>query len=363
VGPMTFFAHRGLAFFVLSSSNRESDITAVAEEFFGRNAGIAITCLYFLAIYPILLVYGVSLTNTVESFLIHQLGLSSPPRILLSGICVGTFITIILVGEKAVLAFNEKLTYPLCTILLGLSFYLMPHWHLSSFQAIPTAKSLLETLWVTLPVLVFAFNHSPAISTFAVSQRAEYGDEAERKASTTLCATSGILVLFVMFFVFSCVLSLSPEKLAEANQQNISILSYLANHFNNPLLAYLGPLIAFLAISTSFFGHYLGAREGLNGLIVKANRNAPLHSTKRERGIALFFFVTIWIAAINNPSVLDIIEDLAGPVIVMILFIMPMIAIAKVPAMKKYKGRLSNIFVTLLGLVTITSLIASLLGF
>ncbi|NHX33539.1 HAAAP family serine/threonine permease, partial [Escherichia coli] len=58
--PMTFFAHRGLTRFVLSGSKPDGDITEVVEEHFGRTAGNWITLLYFFAIYPILLVYGVS---------------------------------------------------------------------------------------------------------------------------------------------------------------------------------------------------------------------------------------------------------------------------------------------------------------
>jgi serine transporter len=57
-----------------------------------------------------------------------------------------------------------------------------------------------------------------------------------------------MMVLTVMFFVFSCVLSLSPENLAEAKAQNISILSYLANHFNAPVIAWMAPIIAMIAL-------------------------------------------------------------------------------------------------------------------
>ena len=63
VGPMTYFAHRGLARFVLSSSRADSDITAVVEEHFGLSAGKLITLLYFFAIYPILLIYAVGNTT------------------------------------------------------------------------------------------------------------------------------------------------------------------------------------------------------------------------------------------------------------------------------------------------------------
>ncbi len=82
------------------------------------------------------------------------------------------------------------------------------------------------TLWLAIPVMVFSFNHSPIISSFAVAKREEYGVEAERKCSRILAFAHIMMVLTVMFFVFSCVLSLSPADLASAKEQNISILSY-----------------------------------------------------------------------------------------------------------------------------------------
>ena len=337
VGPMTYFAHRGLSRMVLASSIKDGDITSVTEEFFGKFAGLLITALYFFAIYPILLIYGVSITNTIDSFIVNQLGLSSPPRVVLSGICVFSYIAIILCGQRLVLWFNEKLVYPLCLILFVMSVYLIPKWDFSQFGYIPEAKEFLSTLWITIPVLVFAFNHSPAISTFAVSERKYYGSGAEFYASRTLKYTSGILVVFVMFFVFSCVLTLSPQDLTLAREQNISILSYLANKFDNPAIAYFGPLVAFLAISTSFFGHYMGAREGLNGIIVKLTPGARLVSRRRNLFITLFFLATLWFVATVNPSILSLIELLSGPIIAVILFLMPMYAIARIPAMHKYR--------------------------
>ena len=250
VGPMTYFAHRGLARFVLSSSRADSDITAVVEEHFGLSAGKLITLLYFFAIYPILLIYAVGITNTVESFIVNQLQMAAPPRLLLSGVLVAALMAVILVGENFMLKFNEWLVYPLCGILFCLSLYLIPHWNTSSLGQMPDAGSFLGTLWLTLPVLVFAFNHSPAISSFALAQRRHYGDMAEQKASQTLRGTACILVLFVMAFVFSCVLSLSPAQLVEAKAQNIPVLSYLANQFDNPFISWFGPLIAFLAIGS-----------------------------------------------------------------------------------------------------------------
>lgn len=82
--PMTYFAHRGLCRLVLSGKPECNDITDVVEHHFGSRAGNLITLLYFFAIYPILLVYSVAITNTVENIITHQFHLTAPPRALLS---------------------------------------------------------------------------------------------------------------------------------------------------------------------------------------------------------------------------------------------------------------------------------------
>ncbi|BFU60209.1 MULTISPECIES: HAAAP family serine/threonine permease [Rodentibacter] len=362
VGPMTYFAHRGLAYFVLSSKKPGSDITEVVEEHFGKTAGKLITLLYFFAIFPILLIYGNGITNTVDSFIVNQLGMASPNRALLSFILIAVLISVMLFNEKVMLKITEWLVYPLVFILFAMSIYLIPEWNGSMLNEFPTASGFITTLWVTIPVLVFSFNHSPAISSFTCSQYREYKEfeHTERHIGQTEKGTSAILLFFVMFFVFSCVLTLTPEELLAAKEQNISILSFLANKFDNPYISYFGPLVAFLAITSSFFGHYMGAREGLEGLYVKMKGEA-VDRKKLNYGTALFFLLTLWGVAIINPSILGLIESLGGPIIAMILFIMPMYAIRKIPAMKRYQGRFSNVFVTVMGLIAISAVIYGLL--
>ena len=70
--------------------------------------------------------------------------------------------------------------------------------------------------------------------------------------------------------------------------------------------------------------------------------------------------VTCWLIATLNPSILGMIETLGGPVIAVILFLMPMYAINKVPAMRKYSGHISNAFVVVMGLVAISAIFYSL---
>lgn len=362
IGPMTYLAHRGLSRFICSSSQRNSDITDVVTEHFGDGAGKAITLLYFFAIYPIVLIYGVGITNTVDSFIVHQLGMVSPPRWLLSGVLIAGMMSVMMAGEQFMLKVTQILVYPLVAILAFMSLYLIPDWKIDALMVMPATGDFLSTVWLTLPVLIFAFNHSPAISQFSVSLKREHGEHAATKADSILRNTTLMLVGFVMLFVFSCVLSLSPSQLAEAKSHNLPILSYLANIHQSDFVSYFGPIIAFVAIISSFFGHYMGATEGLKGIIVKQFKadEAKVTSQKVDKFIIAFMFFTIWGVAMINPSILGMIESLGGPIIAAILYLMPMYAIYKVPALKAYRGRLSNLFVIFAGLLSITAILLSL---
>lgn len=72
--------------------------------------------------------------------------------------------------------------------------------------------------------------------------------------------------------------------------------------------------------------------------------------------------LTSWLVATLNPSILGMIETLGGPIIAMLLFLMPMYAIHKVPAMKKYSGHISNVFVVIMGLIAMSAIVFSLVG-
>lgn len=367
--PMTFFAHRGLCRFVLSGRKSGEDITEVVEEHFGVGAGKLITLLYFFAIYPICLVYGVAITNTVNSFITHQLHLAAPPRAILSLILILGLMTIVRFGKDMIVKAMSILVFPFVAALMMLALYLIPNWSANIFDSATIAgsmsgNSLMLTLWLAIPVMVFSFNHSPIISSFAVAKRQEYGADAEKKCSRILACSHVMMVVTVMFFVFSCALSLSTADLMEAKAQNISILSYLANHFNNPLIAWVAPIIATVAISKSFLGHYLGAREGFNGMMIKSlrGRGKTASEEKLNRITGIFMLLTTWLVATLNPSILGMIETLGGPVIAMLLFLMPMYAIQKVPAMKKYSGHISNVFVVLMGLIAMSAIVYSLMG-
>ncbi|MBC5830294.1 HAAAP family serine/threonine permease [Vibrio metschnikovii] len=367
--PMTFYAHRGLARLVLSSTNPAADITQVMSEHFGKKAGRIFTLLYFVSIFPILLVYGVSITNTVESFMLHQLGIIPPPRFILSFCLLMSLIGIVRYGEELIVKTMSILVYPFISVLMLLALYLIPHWNGAIFNQdlilhSVTSGDMWRTLLLTIPVMVFSFSHTPIISTFAKSKRKEYSDTlAEKKCSKILGYAHMMMVASVMFFVLSCVLTLSPQQLAEAKAQNITILSYLANYLDTPVIEIMAPMIAFIAISKSFLGTYIGAQEGCSRLISEGfeHRGYNIKPSTINTLTVIVMLMTTWLVATLNPSVLGMIEVLCGPIIALILYIIPMYAIQKIPALEKYRGLTSNTFVVIMGIIAISATVYGLL--
>jgi serine transporter len=353
--PMTWFAHKSLARFVLSSTKPESNITDTVEEHFGKTGANLISFAYFFAIFPIVLIYGVGITNTVDSFMVNQMGIASIPRWILSGGLILAMTGGVVFGRELMLKVTSILVYPLVFLLLALSVYLIPDWNTSMMAVSPEWSSMPSIIWLSIPLIVFSFNHSPMISQFAKEQRRKYGDNAVAKTDAITGGAALMLMGFVMFFVFSVVLSLSPEQLLLAKEQNISILSYLANEHESPMISLMGPVVAFAAITSSYFGHFLGAHEGLIG-VIKSRSTASVNII--EKVSLVFIVLSTWVVAIVNPSILGMIEAVGAPMIAAILFLMPVFAMHKVPAMAKYKTTLPvQIFTVICGLAAISSVL------
>ncbi len=355
--PMVWLSHRNLSRFVLSSHSK-GNITEAANEVFHPLAARTFIFLYFFALYPICLAYGVGITNTVLDFMNQHLEITGTPRWVVSVIMVVLFMAPMLKGYNFMLHITQFLVFPLAFVLFAFSLYLIPHWQLSYFSHVPSLKSIIVTVCLMLPVLVFSFNHSPAISTFSVDAKTLFGEKnAEKVANRVLMHTAIVLTFFVMFFVISIVLTLSPEELLQARKMNISILSYFSDiHKDQFMLAYFGPIIAFTAISSSFFGHCLGANEGLVSML--KTYVMPKSSEKNVKIVSsLFISVSMIFVAIYDPSVLDFIETVGGPIIVLILFIMPLYAIYKNDKLKKYKNKKVDLFLIITGILSFSTII------
>lgn len=368
--PMTFLAHRNLCRFVLSSSNPKDDITFVAESYFGKGGGFLITLLYFFAILPILLVYSANLTTTLLNFLSNQLHFNAEEvnsyRLIISFFVVGALVLVSRLGESVVTKAMSFLVFPFILFLFAFSLFLIPQWNTELFttfdlSALGTSDFWL-TLWLVIPVMVFSFNHSPIISSLACYCKKEYGEDAFKQSANIIAKAVILMVIMVMFFVFSCALTFSPADFAQAKAQNVNMLTFIANKFPEiTFLTYVGPIVALVAISKSFLGHYLGSQEGLNGILYKAS-NGKIQGKLANTLTAIITFLIAWFVAYKDPSVIGIVEAVGGPVLAILLFLMPIYCIYRFDTLKRFRSKASDIFITIMGLIAISAAIHSLLG-
>ncbi|MBM5570667.1 MULTISPECIES: amino acid permease [Deefgea] len=356
--PVTYIAHRGITR-VVASCPKPTDIVGAVEHDLGRNVGFAVSILYFLSIVTICVGYATGVTNIVASFLHNQLGIEGFSRTLLTFLLLAGLTGVILAGEKFMVRVTSLMTFPLIIMLAALSIYMIPQWNLSVLHVPFASADVLKNLLLLFPVLVFAMNFSPVCSTLAASYRAQYSArEAVARTDGIIKWTSLILLVFVMFFVFSMVLATSPEVLAASQAQNIDILTTMSLIVSQPFLRYLIPVIAFLAIASSYFGHFVGTREGLVGITTRVMTwNNPAAEVKLNRKkinlvVTLVMMVGLWFLAVYNPPILKIIGALSAPVIAIYAYLMPVMLMKRIPRLTIYQSRTAG-FIFVMGLVGI----------
>ena len=355
--PMTYLAHRAFSWIISYSPLHGEDVLAVLTHFFGRGNGIILAIIYWFTIFPVVLIYGVSITNTVDSFIVNQLGGPSLDRWLLAMLCVGVMTGAFAIGRKPMIWLAQVLVYPLIIALAVTSIYLIPRWDLQSFLHFDDGSDgyggIFKGIFLILPVLVFSFSHMAALSQFALDMQPQYGEKTEKRVSRTEFYTSILLVVFTMFFVWSCVLALGADGMNEALEQNIPVLSYFANVTGTPFMAYMAPIVVICAIVSSYFGHMLGTEEGTEYLLKNA---APKLAEKVSHRtllniIYVIAFVCTTLVAIFNPSIISMISVVSGVFVAFIVYLVPVYMFKKLDVYKQFRNDPWNYFVFGMGLL------------
>ena len=356
--PLTYWPHKALAQFILSSKTTGNEgITGAVNHYYGKKIGNLITALYFIAFFVVVLIYAVAITNSLTEQLAKRMTITLPERMLVSFGVVLVLNLIFLMGRHITIKVMGFLVFPLIAYFLFVSLYLTGSWEpklLTSQMAFD--KHTLHQVWISIPVMVFAFSHTPIISTFAVDRREKYGDAAMGKCKKIMKVAYLIICLSVLFFVFSCLLSIPPSYIVAAKEEGVTILSALSMMPSSPAwLGVSGIIVAIVAMSKSFLGTYFGVIEGATE-IVKSGLNQV--GVKKSRafnraisilGVSLITFVVCCI----NPNAISMIYAISGPLIAMILFIMPTLSTYLIPSLKPYRS-IGNLLTLIVGVLCVS---------
>lgn len=366
-GPMIFLTHRGLTRFFLSSRKPDSDISSVVRERFGNKVGQWLMLICFLSMFPVLLLYTIGISNVTESFLINQLEWAGEVnRPLLVFLLVVGMISLFCGSEQKLLTLISSLVFPLALTLLCIGLYLIPQWRMDFLRQEVPMTDIVTTFLLTLPVLVFSFYHAPVCSSFAQSYRRQIPELHQCIAKTDQIhfKSSLLLLLITLFFVLSCILTLTPEQIELAKAQNLPTLSILANQPGNYIFSSLAPVIAFVAILTSFFGFFLGTIEVIDSLFsVGLEKLRPSELTLpsgSSRGLSLFLVALgCWIAGVGDWSILLIMDAIVAPMMAIILFFVPVVGLYKSNVLRRYRNPGNDFLVVIFGVIVLAGFLVS----
>lgn len=357
--PLTYWPHKALSQFILAAPERKSGdgITNAVKYYYGKRVGNIITFLYFIAFFVIILIYAVAITNSLIEQLSAHYTLSRLARIGLSFAVVMVLNLIFLMGRQATIRVMGFLVFPILAFFLFLSFYMMGDWHpeLLSLHG-EFSSNTLHQIWLSLPVMVFAFSHTPIISTFSVAQREAHGSEAMNSCKRIMKVAYLVISISVLFFVFSCYLSIPDAAIQEAKDKGLTILSALSMKSNSPSwLALSGIIVAIVAMSKSFLGTYFGVIEGATELTRTSLKQCGIERGARFNravSVAIVALITFGVCSIN-PNALSMIYAISGPLIAMILFIMPTLSTYLIPELKAYRS-IGNFITMVVGILCVS---------
>ncbi|MBP9722610.1 MAG: hypothetical protein KBD64_05565 [Gammaproteobacteria bacterium] len=359
--PIVYLAHLNLTRFVLIASTGTTNINDIVYENFSKKFYNTFSICYFLAIYPMILIYTVGLTNTVDSFLITNFALVIP-RAILAFLLLACILSIVISQPDFIRKVIKYLALPLASILFLLSVYLIPKWQFQQFEVWPNTSDLFNTLFITLPVIIFTVNYSPIISTFAL-YHSTHSQSPEQDTTNILWRSSLLIFGFSMFFVFSCIMAVDPNNMTIAKAANANILVYMSTLFDDPILRIVNPLIAMTAMTGACFSSFFGAKESVIGLIEQSLHVHKVSSKKLDYLATAIILIPCYIFAVLNTSILAIMSALSGPIIALLLFIFPIYAIYHIPKLEKHHitpwDRFNNFYVLTIGLISFSAILYS----
>ncbi len=369
VFPLIYYSHKSIVSLLLSQ-REDLDYTGVVARHFGPLFGHAVVLVFLITFYAVLFSYSIGLNANLGDFL-HELGATSSNWAkgpYLSLLILAAFAVLHSIGDNFVLRLMSAISSVLLLVLLGISVYLIPLWNFSAFRHIPSLSEFIVNALLILPILTLSFVYFPAMSSMVSAYRNSCdGNEthARRRLHLTTLKTSILLLVFVLFFVFSCILSLDPQEFERASEDNLNcltILSYKECISNS--MADLSALVGLSALITSFAGVFFAVRDASHRLANHALTHlAPthplaarllVHQKQVHAGLLILLFFSLWILTLLNPSIMDLFGLFISPLVAIFLFILPVAILIKTSGFKILKSP-SILFVFLVGILTLFS--------
>lgn len=361
--PLVYLSHRSVLEMLLLGDG-EQDYAGVAGRYLGRGLDWVLLLVFLITFQAVLASYSIGLNTNLGEYL-HQQGWTASnwarqPYLSLA-ILLG-FALLYWIGQGLLLRLMSLISGLLIVALLGLSVYLIPFWDLSRFAAPVSALRLVDDMLLVLPILTFSFIFFPAMSSMVMALKRAHRDwpqGGEARLKRVVLTTSALLLLFVLFFVFSCILALTPAELEAGSEANLNGLTILSHKEGlSPILAQIGTPIGLCALFTSFAGVFLAVRDSAQEVIRRlggGGGGGPRVIKRWSESLLLVLVLGLaWGITISNPSIIKAFGMLIAPLVGVFIFILPVVVLVRARGVGNLR-KPSQLFVLLMGVLTLFS--------
>ena len=236
---------------------------------------------------------------------------------------------------------------------------MIPYWNLANVGAFPDWGYFIKETIVMLPFTLCSILFIQSISPMVISYRTHNAniEVAWYKSLRAMNIAFGVLFVTVFFYAISFNLAMGHEQAVEAAANNISSLAMAARGMEGNTLKILSLILNIFAITTAFFGVFLGFREACQGIAMNVLRRLMPEDRINKKavsiGILIFAVLFSWGSNVLNFPVLALLSFF-GPIVGIIGCLMPAYLVHRVPFLHRYKGVMLNCIV-LMGLLLLVS--------
>lgn len=340
---VTYFAQKYFAV-VIAESQKADSYNAVITEFLGKGFSTFISILFAVQLFASILVYSIGLNTDIGAFLqTYKITTVNVSSFKITPLVVLAILTLpMLFSERFLIKFLDKISVVLIVFIALFIVLFIPFWHFDFFFKFnPDMKTNIKMLLMSIPLYMGAINFYAALSPMIMFYRKTYPqlshDDCVNKSFELNRKSIYLLSFFTAFFVLSSAMTLTPETLKQALENNISILAVvgLDQHAVAILevIKFLGYFVIFFALSTSFYGLMLAQIEIVSALFPKSWNE----QVKRKISIILMMLL-FWFLTTFNINILKILGLFTNPSTGLTLFIIPTVIVLINQRFKKYRS-------------------------
>lgn len=353
----------------LSASDDCSDYSRIMATYVGSNWAALLSIAYFLMLAKGMLTYASTITRDSSSYL-QTFGVSEHPladTLWFPLLVIAVLVGLASQGERLLFRISGPLIAIKLSIVVFLGLSMIPYWNLKhiDFNIGGGRLDFVRDVLLTLPFAMFSILFVQILNPMNVAFRKEEADPrlATYRALRASRVAFVVLVVCVLFFAFSFLLSISHADAEYALAHNISALALAAKTMHGDTVRALSTTLNVVAIFTAFFGIYLGFQDAVTGIINNLLDRVMTRSPAFDRHLPKLVAL-LSIAALTSWVVLDIsamaLIQWTVPIFGLVSCLVPCYLVCKVPALRQFKTW-DVAFIALFGLLLIVSPLFKLL--